>query len=356
MDEVINQTDVATPEVATVSLPAEMAPASEPFDPWKKVRKLALRQLDRFISLEPKVLQGDDPEAIHDIRVASRRLQQILDLLHPQPRPREIRRLRRKIRRTRRALGEVRNCDVQLQRVTRYLASKRTARRDCWEAIQHYLRQRRSQGFDKATRKLSKLNLTLLYVNAKELLSRNGATPPGGHRGHHHAVATGLGPEQFGERTLEALERVWKAFNAQVMRSRSDPRMAVIHAVRIAAKRLRYLIEVFHAFDVPGSAQTLARLRGLQQLLGDWHDLEVLEQMMIEMVARPDFLRTHLELAMGIEKLILRTRSGKARYQEKYHRATQAGEGYEEIKEWVSNLLALPPAAFPRDWSTLGGS
>ena len=77
--------DAAAPEGALL-LPYE--------ESCKKVRELALRQLNRFMSYEAKVLKGDDAEAIHDMRVASRRLQQVLDLLYPKPRPQELRRLR----------------------------------------------------------------------------------------------------------------------------------------------------------------------------------------------------------------------------------------------------------------------
>src|SRR5579859_2146699 len=54
---------------------------------WERVRKLALRQLNRLVSLEPKVLRDEFPEAVHDLRVASRRLQSLLDFLYPVPRP-----------------------------------------------------------------------------------------------------------------------------------------------------------------------------------------------------------------------------------------------------------------------------
>jgi CHAD domain-containing protein len=102
---------------------AEPAPQGTPStmempDHWTVVGKLAVRHLDRFISLEPKMLKGDNPEAIHDIRVASRRLQQLLDLIYSKPRLREIRRFRRKIRRCRRALGGVRNYDLLLKNVS----------------------------------------------------------------------------------------------------------------------------------------------------------------------------------------------------------------------------------------------
>ncbi|HEV2246676.1 MAG TPA: hypothetical protein VGW37_08470, partial [Terriglobia bacterium] len=48
---------------------------------WARVFELARRHLDRCVSLEPKVLHGDDPTAIQGLRVATRRLQQVIDLI-----------------------------------------------------------------------------------------------------------------------------------------------------------------------------------------------------------------------------------------------------------------------------------
>lgn len=332
------QSGLAEEVAAEVSSPEE----------WEKVRALALRQLDRFMSLEPKVLRGDDPDAIHDIRVASRRLQQVLDLLYPQPRPREIRRLRRKIRRCRRALGEVRNCDVQLDHVERSLARKRAAYRETWTAVKHYLLQRHSDSFHKALGKLSKVNLAVFYVRLKECLKSDGAVLEPGHLhprfGHEEEQVA----QSFPERVGQALDRVWTAFESQIALSHSELRAPVIHGVRIAAKRLRYLIEVVHEFEVAGSADTLAWLRTLQQHLGEWHDLEVLEQMMIEMVARPEFLRDHLDLAMGVEKLILRNRASKKGFGEKYLEMTRDSAEFNRVKDWAAYLVASPSAAFAK--------
>jgi CHAD domain-containing protein len=331
-------TDAPNPPVE----PEQLTPEPEPFVPWRRVRKLALRQLDRFMSLEPKVLRGDDRDSIHDLRVASRRLQQVLDLLYPPPRPAEIRRLRRKIRRSRRALGEVRNCDVQLQHVERILARKRAARRPTWEAVRHYLLARRSQSFDKAMRKLSKINLAVFYVHLKDHLAPNGAGP----HAHDDDPAAALSLEEFHSRLAKSLEGVWQRFETQVAHSHQDASMAVIHGVRIAAKRFRYLTEVIHAFGAPGSDRTVAWLRSLQAHLGNWHDREVLEQMMIEMVARPDFLREHLETAMEVERLIRRNRAEKEAYRQKYSAMTQDSAEFERIRDWVTDLLASPGTAF----------
>ena len=331
-------------ETASDSIPAPLKPDldGESFKPWKKVRKLALRQLDRFMSLEPKVLRGDDRDAIHDLRVASRRLQQVLDLLYPRPRPPDIRKLRRKIRRSRRALGEVRNCDVQLQHVERVLARKRAARRATWEAVRHYLLERRSQSFDRAMRKLTKINLAIFYVHLKDHLAPNGVGP----HTHHNDPAATLAPEEFHTRVAHSLERVWQRFETQVAHSQVDASMGVIHGVRIAAKRLRYLTEVIHAFAVPGSDRTVAWLRSLQKHLGNWHDCEVLEQMMIEMVARPDFLRDRLETALEVERLILHNRVQKEAYRKMYFEMVQDSAGFDQVRDRVTDLLASPARAF----------
>ena len=315
---------------------------------WSRVRALALKQLDRFMSFEPEVLKGDDPDAIHDMRVASRRLQQVLDLIYSKPQPKAIRQLRKQIRRCRGSLGGVRNCDVLLDRVDRVLSRKRAAHREAWKAVHDYLAGYRSKTFAKALRKLSKVNLAVFYVHLKDCLAHS--APEAFPNPLTHGDPSPEAPviEPFPERVGEALEKVWTAFQDQLAESQHDPRPAVFHGARIATKRLRYLLEVVHEFDVAGSAEPLVWLRKLQRHLGDWHDLEVLEQMMIEMVARPDFLRQHLPLALEVERLILRNRAVKKGYEEKYFRLTRDTPEMQRVKDWVDYLLASPSAAFAR--------
>jgi CHAD domain-containing protein len=318
-------------------------PVSSDDENWKKVRDLALRQLHRFLSYEAKVLKGNNPEAIHDMRVASRRLQQVLDILYPKPRPPELRRMRGQVRRSRQVLGDVRNCDALLDLVKGTLAKKRTAHREAWTAVEHHLQIRRSQSFLRATRKLGKINLAVLYVNLKEFLTHDKAHAQGAEH-HHH----GSPPQRpaFAIQLTQTLQSVWKAFEDQVTLSFHDSRPAVIHGARIATKRLRYLVEVFQAFDVAGSAEALTWLRQLQQQLGDWHDREVLEQMMIEMLAQPKFLREQLPLAMEVERLILRNRKSKAGLEAKYFQMVRGSPETRRLKDWVAYLAESPSAAF----------
>jgi len=335
-----SQTDAAV-EAPTPAASEGTLPISDE-ETLKRVRDLTLRQLNRFISYEPKVLKGDDADAIHDMRVSSRRLQQVLDLLYSKPRPPELRRMRRQIRRCRQALGEVRNCDVLLEFVGRPLGRKRSARREAWTAVRHFLMIRRSESFLRAVRKFGKINLAVFYVELKEFLHHDQAHE---HSADHHHHAPAAPHAEFAKGLTSALESAWNRFQGQLTESHRHSRPEAIHAARIATKRLRYLLEVFHEFDVAGTADALVWLRQLQKHLGDWHDLEVLEQMMIEMLARPEFLRDHLPLAMEVERLILRNRESKVGLEQKYFYMSRESAEMHRLKDWIAYLLASPSAA-----------
>jgi CHAD domain-containing protein len=49
-----------------------------------------------------------------------------------------------------------------------------------------------------------------------------------------------------------------------------------LHEVRIALKKLRYALELGRAARIPHAARQAAGLRRFQDLLGEWHDWQVL--------------------------------------------------------------------------------
>jgi CHAD domain-containing protein len=313
---------------------------------WSRVCGLAIKQLDRCVSFEPKVLQGDNPGAVHDLRVATRRLQQVLDLMFPTPRPREIRKLRRRLKRCRGALSEVRNCDVLLDRIESALARKRTAHREARSAIRHYLITHRTERLEKALRKLTGANLSEIYVRMKQCLLGHVESSSADEGVDQPPDARTPTVGQFYSHIGENLKTVWETLEKQIARSRRQPEAAVLHRVRIAAKRMRYLVEVIHAFGVPGSPEVLIWLRSLQKHLGHWHDLVVFEETVIEMIADPRFLRDHLELALDIEKLILKNRALMTNFEGKYLEAIEDQADLLRAKDWVRRIIASPSAVF----------
>jgi hypothetical protein len=98
-------------------------------------------------------------------------------------------------------------------------------------------------------------------------------------------------------------------------------------------------------FGIPGSSGALTWLRKIQQHLGDWHDMEVLEEMIIEMIAKPEFLRDQLPLALATGKLILRNRTTKRGFREKYFQMTLDSANYQGIKNWAEGLRTAPASA-----------
>jgi CHAD domain-containing protein len=323
---------------------------------WERVRKLALRQLNRLVSLEPKVLRDEFPEAVHDLRVASRRLQSLLDFLYPVPRPPHLRKLRRRLKQARKVLGELRNQDVLVARITRVLARKRAARREAWEAGHEYVVKLRSKTVERAHRELSSLNLAQVYVRLRQELTAFEEPEASKAEPSPHSVAlpgpvpAGAPSEQpiasgretdAAARFAKRLGELWKDFDALAGKSRRDP--GVLHPLRIATKRLRYLLEVAAALNVGGSSEALHWLHDLQGRLGDWHDLEVLDATLINMLARPKFLRANLPLAITAERLILGLRASKTRHCHSYlRRALQSG-AYRQTAAWVNQSASRQP-------------
>lgn len=306
---------------------------------WDRVRKLAVRRMDRMMSLEPKVLRGDDPEAIHNFRVASRRVQQALDLLFPAPRPAEIRRLRRRIRRCRKLFSDVRNCDVLIERVRRQLAAKRPVHREAWEAFFAYLEGRRQKAHSRALRKLSRLNLAEVYVRLGTAF-REGLQLEGNEDSPGNTHSRGAHRRPLRKRLAEEMNKVWQEFAARCAQSQSASSGEALHATRIAAKRLRYLGEMIGKLNAEGSGEALTWLRALQDILGDWHDLEIAEQMMAEMIAKPQFLRENPGLATGVLKLMSRNRKAKDRLQNKYPGVSLDSPGGQALKTWAERVIA----------------
>jgi len=320
--------------------PAASPEVSSSAEEWKQVHKLAQRHLNRLVSLEAKVLKGDDPEAVHDMRVTSRRLQQVLVLMFPDPLPRQARRLRRKIRACRRALGELRNCDVLIGHVAGRLARKRCAKREVWTAVKQYLEEGRTASFARAARKLCKLNLAGFYLRAKQVLDQLRSAEAGGPGSQAAVQPDRVAQGLFRGRLAEALLGAWSAFDKQLATARREKTVPSLHSARICAKRLRYLLEVADRFEIPGSTEALAGLKKIQERLGNWHDSEVLEEMMVDMIATPEFVRDQLPLALAVGKLILRNRLAKQKLRGRPFQMTLDSAPHQAVKKWAEGLLA----------------
>src|SRR5690349_15082271 len=92
---------------------------------WRVGAEALRRQLTRAHEQLAPVRAGDDAEAIHQMRVALRRLRTMARLLGETPafRGRRVARMRRQAQPLARRLGDVRDLDMLLKRLDEYICS-----------------------------------------------------------------------------------------------------------------------------------------------------------------------------------------------------------------------------------------
>ncbi|MGH7899389.1 MAG: CHAD domain-containing protein, partial [Candidatus Binatia bacterium] len=85
-------------------------------------------------ALLAKVLSDEDPEGVHDLRVWSRRMQEVLDVFYFESPPGSVVKIRRRLRRIRRRVGGWRDCDIALGLVrVRRRATRSARKRHAWD-------------------------------------------------------------------------------------------------------------------------------------------------------------------------------------------------------------------------------
>jgi CHAD domain-containing protein len=248
----------------------------------KQLLKRAEKRLERFAARFAEITDHDDPEAIHDTRVRSRRLQQLFNTIFAKPRTKKQRKLIRLLRRVRRRLGSARSMDVSLEIVAQILdEAADPSSREAWEQFRSYLQAERQKAIQRARKKLSAYKIADFVDLSHRHLNRARAELDS--RDNHAAL----------ENAVQQARQQWVESLALARETQTADRL---HALRIAAKRLRYRAELLAEFG-DGYAKSLVKdLKNLQQALGRWHDRHVLFQSVAEFAGRADFLMSHPEI------------------------------------------------------------
>ena len=241
--------------------------------PMNKLPKVARKRLERFVTYFAKALVSDAPDTIHDLRVASRRLQQSLRLLLPRTKPSGTRKVLRFLRKVRRAFGSCRNLDVVIALIEkRRPAIPVASLRQSWDAVKKWLADQRTAALADARAKLKRYDLIDFIGRVQTRIDTVAQQP--------------RDTAQRWERASKALA-AWKE---ALVAAKTEPQVVRIHAFRIAGKRLRYRVESLVEVGDPSIKPLAQGLKKLQDDLGDWHDRRVLQQFVADFIARPGFL------------------------------------------------------------------
>lgn len=231
------------------------------------------KQLGAFLANEAGTRLGEDIEALHDMRVAARRLRAAMSAFAPFMSPR-MQVYRQQLGWVAAVLGEVRDLDVQLERMAEWRASSNAAQAEALGAVEALLVARRTAARRRMLTALDSRRFEALVTRFAAVLRRGPARNFAPGRQPILAVAPDLVERRYAK-LRKAGDRIKK----------SSPPEAY-HALRIDAKKLRYALE-FVGNGVYGkpALEFSARVTAIQDVLGLHQDAEVAITMLEEMAA-----------------------------------------------------------------------
>jgi CHAD domain-containing protein/CYTH domain-containing protein len=242
----------------------------------KSVRLLALRYLRDAEEARARWRERSDAEALHDLRVALRRLRSCLRAYTPHFEESVQGRDRKRLKELAAATSECRDREVQLAKI-------RTLRTDSAEeaAARDWLEARTEAAMSKATTHVERA-VEEGFPRERARLSRRLV--------HYRASLDPDRPDAPDLTTGEVAAGLATVLGAEVearlasVRDARDQR--VVHDARIAGKRLRYVLEPFRA-ALPLVPSVIEKLRALQDDLGDMRDVDTLADEIARILDRP---------------------------------------------------------------------
>ncbi len=247
-----------------------------------RLADVAAKTLGRHLALmfwnEPGTRLNLDPNYLHDMRVATRRLRTAL-LVFSMAIPEDAREaLGRELRWIGRALGRCRDIDVGLKRVAAMATKAPEHERAALYVFARYLEIRRAR---RQMRLLGRLDAKRFeafrerarkwIAGAPDLGAPAEAPEPPGAAG---AVNPALAPAYMvGPRIVAEWDNRMRAACHEAER-KSTP--ANVHALRIAVKHARYAVEYFAVAEGQGARHRAKQLARIQDKLGEHQDAATL--------------------------------------------------------------------------------
>jgi CHAD domain-containing protein len=246
---------------------------------------LILKQrLNSLVEAMPAAQAGDS-RSVHQARVATRRLREALPVLRSSMDAQALRTVRQQVRQITRALGPVRELDVALQHLEEVGTSRAVSRRAVARVRQAITRERTARRRDLLASispgKIEKLRQRLGQASAAPAPPRSGAAIDEAHA----QVA------RRADRLARAIHRAGGLYVPERL-----------HAVRIAAKKLRYALEIERELQRSRSTARITQLKRLQDLLGRLHDFEVL--IGLTRAVQTDLAATDRPLTQDLDRLV----------------------------------------------------
>ena len=269
--------EVAAREAMSGAQPAQGILADEPMS--EAGRKVLYLHLGRMIQNEPGTRDGQDIEALHDMRVATRRMRSAFRVFAPFFKSRAIQPYVSGLRQTGRVLGAVRDLDVLMAKAQAYLealppenAGDLDPLFDVWLAQREKARQKMIAYLDSAKYRDLVQAFKLFLETPGAGARTDDSIPPEPMRVNH------VVPELIYARWagVQAFGPIWEGAP-----------VSVLHALRIECKRLRYSLEFFEPVLGPTAGEVISEVVRLQDHLGNLNDASVANALLSDFLFSP---------------------------------------------------------------------
>ena len=219
----------------------------------------------KMLANKASVLKGDDVEAVHDMRVAIRRMRVAFRIFKPYYPKRTAKAYGKRFKAVGKVLGPLRDVDVLLEKTSLYIEEHPENKQNL-AGIWDYFGKARTVFHTEAIEYLNGQQFSSLQNEFENFLgSEDLSSEP-----KVEETAAFLIEKQLSK--VRGFEQDWQKAEYETL-----------HRLRIAFKRLRYSIEFFE--DVLGEPQhaAIVLLKQIQDHLGDLNDAHVALQMLSEM-------------------------------------------------------------------------
>ena len=270
---------------------------------------------------------GTDPEDVHQLRVAIRRLRSDLRTFAPLLDGERTAPVREELGRLGRSIGAVRDADVLGARLTATCQALPEQDRPGADRLVRQLRRERDAAREAMLASLRERR----YQRLLETLVKWAAEPPlRAVASADPAVPAVPGRSAADDEVAARIaRRPWKRLRRAVSALSENPPDAQLHAVRILAKRSRYAAEAVAALYGRDATRFAGRIADVQTVLGDHQDTVVAEDWLRSAAAADPDARLAAGQLIAVERA--RRADLRAQWPAAWRRAS-----VEELRRWMT--------------------
>lgn len=218
------------------------------------IERYAGEQLTKLQYKLHDALETGDVEAVHQVRVTSRRLEEPLTLCRAWMKDKEIDRITKRLKRLRRAFTEIRELDVFQMSLADFNPEEFGPQGP--GMLLEKLGSKRTAALRAAQKRCSRFEPQKLAIDVQAVLEE--------------ALQVAGDCEERIERRLREMmaERAGAVLDSTGM----DPASGDLHLIRIGLKKLRYSVELQVEVEDDPDKSLIDQFKQIQDLLGDWND------------------------------------------------------------------------------------